>query len=197
MSEEFLFFAALEDIGFLKFLSLKFKHMSFEFALKFTLQWEGGYVNHPADPGGETNFGVTNAVYVQYRRSKGKLSQSVKLISKAEVYEIYYSNYWVRAGCEALPSKLALCHFDWAVNHGVNGAIKTLQRITGADPDGIFGPATKNAVNSAVKTKGELAMCKAYCDERDRCYRRWGVGKKQVFLKGWLNRLNALRNYVA
>lgn len=53
---------------------------SFKKALKFTLQWEGGYVNHPADPGCETNFGVTHVVYQQYRKSSGKLPQSVRLM---------------------------------------------------------------------------------------------------------------------
>lgn len=170
---------------------------SFQSALKFVLQWEGGYVNHPADPGGETNFGVTHATYTQYRKSRQKAPQSVRLISKAEVEDIYRANYWVRAGCEALPSKLALVHFDWAVNHGVVGATKTLQRIVGSAPDGIFGPATAMAVNNALKAKGETFLVQAYCDERERCYRRWGVGKQQVFLKGWLNRLNALRNTIA
>lgn len=118
------------------------------------------------------------------------------MISAIEVQEIYRDNYWVRAGCEGLPPKLALCHFDWAVNHGVVGAVKTLQRIVGTTSDGIVGPATVNAVINAVKTKGEIAVCRAYCDERERLYRRWGVGRQAVFLKGWLNRLKSVRNTV-
>lgn len=169
----------------------------FEFALKFVLQWEGGYINHPADPGSETNFGITHATYTQYRRSRGKAPQSVRLISKVEVDNIYRANYWVRAGCEALPPLLALVHFDWAVNHGVVGATKTLQRIVGTRQDGIYGPLTATAVNNAVRLKGDVALAQAYCNEREHCYRRWGVGTQAVFLRGWLNRLNALRNTIA
>lgn len=168
---------------------------SFQSALKFVLQWEGGYVNHPADPGGETNYGITHATYTQYRKSRGREPQSVRLISKTEVDDIYHANYWVRAGCEALPSKLALVHFDWAVNHGVVGATKTLQRIVGASADGIYGPLTATALHNAVKLKGDEDLAIAYCNERERCYRCWGVGKQAVFLKGWLNRLAAVRAY--
>lgn len=167
--------------------------MSFESALKFTLQWEGGYINHPADPGGETNFGVTHAVYTQYRKSKGKSPLSVRFIKTNEVQEIYRANYWLKARCDVLPSKLALCHFDWAVNHGVSGAIRTLQRVVGAIPDGIIGPATLKALSETLASEGEAAVILAYCNEREKCYRRWGVGKQQVFLKGWLNRLAAVR----
>lgn len=167
--------------------------MSFEKALKFTLQWEGGYVNHPADPGGETNFGVTHAVYAQYRKSRGLSPLSVRHISTTEVQEIYRANYWIKAGCETLPPSLALCHFDWAVNSGCNRAIKSLQQTVGVSTDGIIGPFTIRAIASSLAQHKESWLIDRYCAIREGCYRRWGVGKQAVFLKGWLNRLAAVR----
>lgn len=165
-------------------------------ALAFTLQWEGGYVNHPADPGGETNRGITHNTYTNYRRSKGLAPRSVRLITSAEVEEIYFTSYWLASGCELLPPSLALVHFDWAVNHGTHGAIKTLQQVVGTAADGIVGPNTKNALALSLKTLGERALVSKYCQHREGCYRRWATGKQQVFLAGWLNRLNALRRQV-
>lgn len=166
---------------------------SFDSALKFVLQWEGGYVNHPADPGGETNLGVTKATYNSYRTSKKLPLQSVRSISMLEVKDIYYANYWLAAGCNLMPPKLALCHFDWAVNHGVTGANKTLQRVINTEPDGILGPLSRAALASNLNSRGERSLISNYCIVRENCYRRWGTGRQAVFLNGWLNRLAAVR----
>lgn len=170
---------------------------SFESALKFTLQWEGGYSNHPADKGGETNFGITHAVYNSYCKSKGLTPKSVRLISQTEVSEIYYKNYWLTAGCELLPAKLALFHFDWAVNAGVKRAIQTLQQTVGTPSDGVIGAKTRAAVINSVNSLGEKAICLKYCGVRESYYRRWGAGSQRVFLNGWLNRLAALKREIA
>ena len=169
---------------------------AFSTALNFVLRWEGGYVNHPADPGGETNYGVTRSVYSHYRKSKGLVDRSVRLITAFEVREIYKQNYWLVASCDLLPPHLALCHFDWAVNSGTTRAIKTLQQVVGVTTDGIIGPLTKQATSNAALAHKEVWLCDRYCAIREGCYRRWGVGSQAVFLKGWLNRLNALRNEI-
>jgi len=166
---------------------------AFSKALEFALRWEGGYSNHPADRGGETNFGVTHAVYNAYRKMHGRPLQSVRMISAAEVRDIYQKRYWTSAGCEELPPKLALSHFDWAVNAGVIRAVKTLQAIVGVNADGIVGPLTKQAIIAATATNREVWLCDRYNAIREGCYRRWGVGSQAVFLTGWMNRLNALR----
>lgn len=170
---------------------------NFDFALGFTLAWEGGYSNHPADKGGETNKGITSAVYSAYRKRQGLPPRSVRHINDVEVKEIYKSGYWDAAGCSSLPPLLALCHFDWAVNAGTNRAIKTLQQVVGANADGIVGPQTKQAIVAAVALHGDKCLCDRYCAIREACYRRWAVGSQAVFLAGWLNRLNALRREVA
>lgn len=102
---------------------------AFEAALAFVLRWEGGYVDHPADPGGATNQGVTQATYDAYRRQNAWPTRSVRDISTAEVRDIYHKQYWVRAGCDQItPPALALCVFDASVNSGVGAALKWLQQ---------------------------------------------------------------------
>lgn len=172
------------------------ERQAFSTALQFVLRWEGGYVNNPHDSGGETNRGVTCAVYNQYRKFKGLPPRSVRLITAFEISEIYQRNYWDAASCNSLPSKFALCHFDWAVNAGIGRAIKTLQQVVNTEPDGIIGPATKTMVASALKTRGESSLMSNYLTVREGCYRRWGVGSQKVFLQGWLNRLDALRTEI-
>ncbi len=171
-------------------------NQAFSRSLEFVLRWEGGYVNNPNDSGGATNYGVTHAVYSAYRKSKGLPLRPVTLISSFEVREIYSQNYWKAAGCDLLPSNLAMCHFDWAVNHGTVGAIKTLQQVVGVNADGVCGPKTLSGIIAAVAGHREVWLCDRYNAIREGYYRRWGVGSQSVFLKGWLNRLNALRTEI-
>lgn len=167
---------------------------AFEKCIPFILRWEGGFVDHPNDPGGRTNKGVTQKVYDDWRTRKGQARQDVKLIDEAEVHAIYESGYWLPPRCDLLLDPLDLVQFDTAVNMGVGRAVRLLQRCAGCEPDGDFGPATKDAV--AASDCG--SMVAAYCDAREAYYRQLAAAKPklQVFLKGWLNRLNALRHEV-
>lgn len=169
---------------------------SYNDALKFVLRWEGGYSNHPADKGGETNFGITHATYDSYRNRKKLPKRSVRFIETFEVSEIYYVHYWSPSGCELLPEKLALAHFDWAVNAGVKRAIQTLQLVVGTPNDGIIGAKTKAALTTALQTKSSKSLVNSYCIIRENHYRKWGTGSQRVFLTGWLNRLTALKQIV-
>jgi len=169
---------------------------SFERALKFVLQWEGGYSNHAADRGGETNRGITHATYDNYRLQKGLSTRSVRLLEQNELEDIYRSLYWSPAGCDLLPSNLALVHFDWAVNAGVGRAVRMLQKVVNVADDGIIGPRTKAAIATCLKARGEAALVDTYCSLRENKYRNWGTGSQRVFLSGWLNRLAALRSQV-
>ncbi len=167
---------------------------AFKGALPFILRWEGGYVNHPADPGGPTNKGVTQKVYDQWRKQRGQATRSVKFIDNDEVAAIYQDNYWMPPRCDLLESQLDLVQFDTAVNMGVGRAVRFLQQTLGCSVDGKFGPTTVNAVASCDAGQ---AIAK-YCDVRERFYRNLAQSKPtlKVFLKGWLNRLNALRHEV-
>ncbi len=148
-------------------------------------------MNDPDDHGGRTNKGVTQSVYHAWRAEQGLPQRDVQRIDDQEVAAIYYERYWLVAKCNELRRKLDLAEFDTAVNMGPNRAIKILQEAVGCDADGMFGEKTKTASDSC--DLGE-AMIK-YCDIREGLYRRYATRPGQgKFLKGWLNRLNALRH---
>lgn len=97
----------------------------FRLALEFTLRWEGGYSHHEKDPGGATNMGITQVTYDNWRKGHGLSTLPVRGISQDEVEQIYYENYWLKAGCDQTePLGLAISVFDFAVNSGVGTALK-------------------------------------------------------------------------
>ena len=163
----------------------------FEKSLPFVLRWEGGFVDHPDDPGGRTNKGVTQKVYDKWRAGQGLESRDVKLIEDSEVEAIYESGYWIPPRCDVLHDELDLVQFDTAVNMGVGRAVRFLQTALDCGVDGDFGPKTEQAARGC--DLGSTII--AYCDAREAFYRRLAERKPRlnVFLKGWMNRLNALR----
>ena len=115
----------------------------FQQALEFTLRWEGGLVSDPDDLGGLTNLGVTQTTLDEYRRQFRGVPSSVREITKEQAIKIYKRLYWELAGCNSMPTRLAIAHFDWSVNHGVGGAVRDLQECLGNIAiDGSFGENT-------------------------------------------------------
>lgn len=142
-----------------------------------------GYVNHPQDPGGETKFGIAQ---------KFNKNVSVKDLTLAEAEEIYHEKYWTLTNCSRLPANLNILYFDAIVNHGTKRATKFLQASVGATADGAFGPMTLAACERA----NPQAAAVKYLNEREDFYHRL-VAKRPnmgVFINGWLNRVNGLRN---
>ena len=140
-------------------------------ALKVILHHEGGYVNHPEDPGGMTNLGVTKRVYeewVGYSVSE----YTMQNLTPEDVEPIYEKNYWDRCKCDDLPDGLDLCVFDFAVNAGTGRAAKYLQKLVGATVDGAIGPATMKSVNAYIKEHGVENAIKNYQSERQAYYER-------------------------
>jgi lysozyme family protein len=113
---------------------------------EWLLVHEGGYVNHPRDPGGATNKGVTQRVYDGYRDLVGLTKQSVKNITKEEAIDIYRTQYWAPIWGDDLPSGLDYAMYDFAVNSGPRRAIKFLQRLLKVPVDGIMGNLTMGAI---------------------------------------------------
>lgn len=120
---------------------------TFAKALADTLVLEGGKVDHPADPGGRTNKGITQRVYNAYRARRGLPTKDVYLISDAEVAEIYRAQYADKIRYDDLPAGVDLVVFDGAVNSGPVQSVKWLQRALGnVKVDGSIGEATLSAV---------------------------------------------------
>ncbi len=95
--------------------------INFETCLRFVLQYEGGFVDHPRDPGGATNLGITRATLSAWRKRPVSVAE-VRALSRVEAAAIYRANYWNPIGADALPAGVDLIAFDIAVNMGVGRA---------------------------------------------------------------------------
>jgi len=137
----------------------------FSEALEVILHHEGGYVNHPKDPGGETNLGVTKRVYEDFGGEK-----EMKDLTKADVEPIYKKNYWDRVKGDDLPEGLDLCIFDFAVNAGPGRAAKFIQRLVKTTVDGGIGPNTLKCINDHVEHYGVSTTIDQYQSERQNYY---------------------------
>lgn len=170
----------------------------FDNCLAFVLKREGGYCDHPADKGGATNKGVTQAVYDDYRTRAGKGRLPVSGISSDEVRDIYFIRYWLPCKAGSLPSGVDLAHFDASVNHGVRQAALFLQRALGVQDDGIIGPKTIAAAMADEQAGLSHNVVAAMIDERKDFY--WMLVEKdptqEAFIEGWLNRLRELTKEV-
>lgn len=120
----------------------------FDACLAEVLKHEGGYVDHPDDPGGATNMGITHATLAAWR-GKAVTKADVKALQRAEVASIYRSRYWLPVNGDALPPGVDLVLFDFAVNSGPARAVKTLQRVLGVTQDGAIGPVTMAALKAS------------------------------------------------
>lgn len=121
---------------------------NFEAALAFVLQYEGGYSDHPMDPGGATNLGITFAELLK-QRGHPITKDDVKTLTREEAAEIYHDNYWQAGRCDELPAGVDLAMFDCAVNQGIGRARRFLQIAAGVTADGAIGPITMAAVTGA------------------------------------------------
>lgn len=163
---------------------------NFAECLRRVLVHEGGYVNHPKDPGGETNKGITQATYTAWLSGRGKPFKSVKHITDAEVSTIYKVQYWDKVQGDDLPSGVDYAVFDFAVNSGVSRAAKFLQRELNIKADGVIGQHTLAAVKSA---RVPAALVRSICDSRLAWLKRlkgWAT-----FGKGWSLRVAEVRSF--
>ena len=150
--------------------------------LEMILHHEGGYVDHPDDPGGETNLGVTKKVYEEWGGTKDMRDLTVD-----DVEPIYLENYWNRVKGDDLPSGLDLCVFDFGVNAGTGRAAKYLQGMVGATQDGAIGPMTVQAVNDYCDKHGVDHAIGEYQHKRQGYYE--GLKHFATFGRGWTRRV--------
>ena len=155
---------------------------NFEKCLETILHHEGGYVNHPKDPGGETNLGVTKRVWEEWGGEK-----DMKDLTPEDVAPLYKKNYWDRIKGDQLPSGLDLAVFDWAVNSGTGRAAKKLQTMIGTVADGGIGPNTLKKLDEYIEASGGIeATIKMYCAVRQDFYE--SLSTFDTFGKGWTRR---------
>lgn len=157
---------------------------------------EGGYVNHPADRGGPTNYGIShNALSHHLGRSASQ--SDVEQLDQAVAREIYRQTYYLAPGLDQLPELIQEFAFDSAVNHGPKQAVLFVQRscnLLGAKPplreDGLMGDNTRRAAKTAAQ-RFSARLVRTLLAERRNFYFKLVEAKpsQQVFLKGWLNRL--------
>jgi lysozyme family protein len=124
---------------------------SFEPALTCVLKQEGGFSDHPADPGGATMMGITQATLAEWR-GHAVTKADVRALSRTEVSQIYRKRYWDAIAGDALPAGLDLAVFDFAVNSGASRAVRSLQRVLGVAADGRIGPETLRAMATCDPT---------------------------------------------
>ncbi|MDR7036095.1 lysozyme family protein [Methylobacterium sp. BE186] len=159
---------------------------NFERALALVLQHEGGYVDHPADPGGATNLGITIGTLSGWL-GRPATKAEVKALTRAAVAPIYRRNYWDAVRGDDLPGGVDYCVFDFAVNSGQGRAIPSLQRAIGVADDGVIGPITLANVASRSSTQ----TIERICDDRMVFLRR--LSTWPTFGKGWTKRVEGVR----
>lgn len=135
---------------------------------------EGGYVNDPRDPGGETKFGISKRTYPQV---------DIKNLTLGAAKEIYKRDCWERAQCDRLPPSVAYVLFDAAVHHGIGQAIRFLQRAVNVADDGVIGPMTI----AAVSRLDAESVCARYIGQRLEFMTKLTIW--DVYGKGWSRRL--------
>ena len=158
---------------------------NYQHCLEMILHHEGGYVNHPEDPGGITNLGVTKRVYEEWVGTK-VTEEKMKNLKVEDVAPIYNKNYWFRVKGNQLPSGLDLCVFDFGVNAGTGRAAKYLQKMVGATADGAIGPATLRALETYVAEVGLKGAIEQYQKDRLAYYKK--LKHFKTFGKGWTRR---------
>jgi hypothetical protein len=141
------------------------KQAMFEFLVAIILKHEGGYVNDPSDPGGETNFGISKRAYPNI---------DIKNLTREQAKEIYKRDYYDRLGVGELSDlRLAYHYFDMGVNAGVGRAKQLMVK----------------AMEQKKQNPG-LKLWKIYKDLREQFYKSIATGTKEKFLSGWLKRVN-------
>lgn len=162
-------------------------HSNLDRSLNEVLKHEGGFVNHPKDPGGATNLGVTIANFRRYVKPGGTVDDLRKL-TIAQAKTVYERHYWDAVRGSQLPSGLDFSVFDFGVNSGPKRAIKLLQRLVGVNPDGVIGPKTLEAVEKINASW----LIRDFNDARLAWLKRLPTWK--TFGRGWENRVNNVRN---
>ncbi|MFA6266586.1 MAG: glycosyl hydrolase 108 family protein [Pseudolabrys sp.] len=161
---------------------------SYDEALQRLIVSEGGYSNHPADPGGPTNFGITLADYRQYVK-RDATADDVRRMSVDDAERIYRARYWDALRCDELPAGVDYAVFDYGVNSGIGRSGKVLRRCLGL-PDATS--MISDEVIAAASRADAARLVTAICDERLRFLQ--SLKTWPVFGKGWGRRVAEVKS---
>jgi len=159
---------------------------NWEMAFAAVLKHEGGYVNHPKDPGGRTNLGVTQRAWEEYV-DRDVTEAEMRALTPEIVKPFYKTKYWDKIRGDELPSGVDYAAYDLAVNSGVGRAAKYLQQIAGVPADGIIGPKSMEAILSCNPEETVDALCDMRLDFLQR------LPTWDTFGKGWGRRVEEVK----
>jgi lysozyme family protein len=159
---------------------------NFDRSLQCVLIHEGGFANHPKDPGGATMKGVTLLTFRRFFGA-GKTVEELKHITQEQLARIYRTGYWDKCCCDQLPDGVDYAVFDFAVNSGPGRAAKVLQAVLNAKQDGAIGPVTLGL----VAAQEPAAIIKDLCDRRLTFLQQ--LDTFATFGKGWNRRVTEVR----
>ena len=152
------------------------------------LRHEGGYVDHPRDPGGCTHMGITLGTY-RAHLDPGATCNDLRAMTRATAERVYRDSYWSAVNADHLPPGVDLCVFDMGVNAGPRRAVRLLQQVLGGAQDGVVGPLTLAAAWRHDDRLMLAALVSDYAHARMRYYR--GLSTWDVFGRGWTARVKA------
>ena len=123
--------------------------MNFEQAIERVLGHEGAYTPGKDDPGGETKWGISKRSYP---------SLNIKAMERPEAIHIYHRDFWRRINADKLPDGVAYQLLDFAINSGIETAVRHLQRALGVADDGHWGPVSQAAVDRISESDALLLI---------------------------------------
>lgn len=164
---------------------------------------EGGYVNNPHDPGGPTNFGITQATLSAWLGRPATVDE-VQAMTADTARAIYKQNYYTKPMIDHLPDVIQPCMLDAAVNSGPSHAVQWLQQVLNDNNygpltvDGGLGPKSIAAATTAAAAMGD-GLARALIEKRRQFLQGLCAANpgEQVFLAGWMNRLDGLESQLA
>jgi len=162
---------------------------NFDVCFEKMIAHEGGYVDHPQDPGGRTNLGVTQRVWEEWM-GRPVSEKEMRALTPTMVKPLYKRKYWDAIRADELVDGVDYCVFDVAVNSGPGRAIKFLQSCVGVTADGGFGPATLAAVEKAEEDPARLV--ELYCAKRLEFLQ--SLKTFETFGKGWSRRVAEVKD---
>jgi len=157
----------------------------FDKAIQMILSFEGGYVNHPNDPGGETNFGISKRAYPKL---------DIANLTKEQAIEIYRKDYWEKLCCDSLPTPLNVVLLDFAINSGRKRALEFLNDLISPS-----NPLKPSDIAKAIPESNILNLDFKLLKARANFLIDLAISpgsKYAVFLKGWMNRIATLNLFV-